>query len=234
PEANAVLLRHSRSVGATVYWVGDGPVGPLGLAGRYQQENARLALLAVELLRTQGWRIPEDAVREGLRDVHWPGRLEIVAGQPLTVVDGAHNPAAAQALAVALAEEGFLARRPCILVLGASADKDLQGLLRPLVPLADWVVTTRAVHHRAVDERKLAELVRAEGVAAVPARPVAEALRLAREEAGAEGFVCVTGSFFVVAEAREALGLAVREPWPEPVQGSLAGQEGDAPGELAG
>lgn len=230
PEAWEVVLRHCRAVGATAHIAPEHPAMAPGLAGPHQRENARLVVLAVELLRSQGWCIPEDAVREGLRAVHWPGRLEIVAGRPLTLVDGAHNPAASEALARALTEGGFLKHRPRILLLGASADKDLVGLLRPLVPLADLVVTTRARHHRAVDAQQLAALVEAQGVPARPASPVAEALRIAREAAGAEGLVCVTGSFFVVAEAREALGLAVREPWPEPAASSTPGPgEGPAP-----
>lgn len=227
PDAWEVVLRHCRAVGATVHTIPEELATVPGLAGPHQRENARLVVLAVTLLRSHGWHIPEDAVREGLRDVQWPGRLEIVAGRPLTVVDGAHNPAAAKALASALVEEGFVKRQPCILVLGASADKDLLGLIRPLVPLADQVVTTRAAHHRAVDEQVLAALVERQGVPARPANPVAEALRIARERAGPEGLVCVTGSFFVVAEAREALGLAVREPWPEPVPSGTYDLPGD-------
>jgi len=228
PEAWEVVVAHALRVGATVHVAGESPVGTVGLAGRYQQENARLAALAVELLRAQGWAIPERALREGLRAVCWPGRLEVVAGHPLTVVDGAHNPVAAAALAVALREAGFLERRPCALVVGASADKDLVGLLRPLVPLVDLVLPTRAAHHRAVDECKLAALVEGCGIPVWPMAPVSRALWEARKWCGPKGFVCVTGSFFVVAEAREALGLAVREPWPEPASSDLPGGHGRA------
>ena len=72
------------------------------LVGRHQYRNAAVALAAVELLQEKGWNIPEKVIRQGLQQVRWPGRLEVVAEQPLLVLDGAHNPAAAATLAQAL------------------------------------------------------------------------------------------------------------------------------------
>lgn len=216
PDVVAEVVRgRCQEIGAVLHWAGrrDG-LPPPGLAGPHQEENAQLAVAAVDLLREAGWTVPGEIVGEALRSAHWPGRLEVVAGHPLTLVDGAHNPAAARALAGALAGRGG---QPMILVMGCSEDKDLAGIVAPLVPLADGVVVTRADHHRAVSPERLRAQWPARGapVEVVPA--VGSALARARGWAGPAGLVCVTGSLFVVVEAREALGLAVREPWPEPL-----------------
>ncbi|MGC9023926.1 MAG: bifunctional folylpolyglutamate synthase/dihydrofolate synthase, partial [Chloroflexia bacterium] len=213
-EAWDVVLRRCREVGAVLRPVGPAHPAELALAGRHQEINAGLALAAVEALREQGWAIPKEAVERGLREVRWPGRLEVVAGRPLTLVDAAHNPAAAQALAEALVL--LFPRRPRLFLLGCSADKDLAGIVAALAPPADGAVATRAHHYRAADPQALAALWHRHGVPTEVLPDVREALERARRWAGPDGLVCACGSFFVVAEVREALGLAVREEWPEP------------------
>jgi dihydrofolate synthase/folylpolyglutamate synthase len=220
-EAQLVLDAHCRRVGAELRLVGDADVPDLGLLGPHQVFNARLALGAVATLREQGWGITDVAVREGLRWVHLPGRMEVVARRPLTLVDSAHNPAATRALALAL--EGQQPPGSSVhFVMGCSGDKDLPAMISSLKPLAAGVVATRAQHHRAIDPRHLAELWEAQGVPVEVVPDVGAALHRGRDWAGPSGRLCVTGSFFVVAEAREALGLAVREPWPEPVVPSIS------------
>ncbi len=214
-EAWETILRHCRVVGAFLRPAEPARPEGLGLAGRHQGDNAGLALAAVEALRERGWEVPEEAVVRGLREVRWPGRLEVVAGRPLTVVDAAHNPAAARALAESLSD--LFPRRPRLFLLGCSADKDLAGIVAALAPLADGAVVVRAYHHRAADPEALASLWHGQGVPTEVIPEVREALKRARAWAGPDGLVCACGSFFVVAEVREALGLAVREDWPEPV-----------------
>ncbi len=217
----ATIAAYCRETGARVRLVdpqkGIGEPGLAGLpslAGPHQQINAALVLSAVQALREEGWTIPEQAVPSGLHSVRWPGRLEIVAGRPLTVVDAAHNPASAQALATALARYRF---RPRVILLGCSLDKDIAGIVESLAPLAHAAVVTKARHYRAAEPRELAALWRERNVPVKTAHETGPALRHARLLAGTDGLVCVCGSFFIVAEAREALGLAVREPWPEPI-----------------
>ncbi len=213
-EAWEVIIRHCREVGATLRRAE--PVHPegLGLAGQHQEVNAGLALAAVHALRERGWEIPQEAAVRGLREVRWPGRLEVVAGRPLTLVDAAHNPASAQSLAEALL--ALFPQKPRLFLLGCSADKDLAGIVAALAPLADGAVATRAHHYRAADPQDLASLWRGHNVPTEVVPEVQEALARARMRAGPDGLVCACGSFFVVAEVREALGLAVRETWPEP------------------
>ena len=184
----------------------------LALSGAHQMENAGLALAAVWALRQAGWVIPEVAIRTGLTDVRWPGRFERVvrAGQPTFVLDGAHTPAAAAALAETLATE--MPGQQAVLVLGVSADKDLAALLHPLAPIISAVIATQADHPRALPAAALAAHLDCgdHPLAVVPA--VGAALTEAASRAGPAGMVLVTGSLFVVASAREALGLAVAEP----------------------
>jgi dihydrofolate synthase/folylpolyglutamate synthase len=140
-------------------------------------------------------------VRRAFAGLRLPARAEIVASRPRIVVDAAHNPVAARALAAALKTLPRAARR--ILVFGASADKDVRGMLRALAPAADLVVLTRAEHPRAADPEALARLARP----ALIARSVPEALATARALAGPADEVVVTGSFYVAGEALAALGL---------------------------
>lgn len=187
----------------------------LGLLGDYQEENARLALATLELLR-----VPSVAAREGLAAARWPGRLQVVSERPLVVVDGAHNPEGAQALAAAY-QRLWPGRRPS-LVFGVVGDKDRRPMMEALFPLA------RAIHLAppAIDRAAAPEVLAAEatgaglagaagaaglagsaGSAAVSIhRSVAEALDAALRLEGEAGAVLVCGSLYVVGEALAALG----------------------------
>ncbi len=215
------IRAHCRQVGAALRRCSPLASPDLALRGPHQAVNAGLVAAAVTALRQRGWPIPEPALAQGLRTAQWPGRLEVVAGRPLTLVDAAHNPTAAQALAAALPTLALPGvpppTGPRIFLLGCSSDKDLPAIVAALAPLADAAVTTRARHHRAAPAEQLAALWRSHGVPAEPATDTPTALVQARARAGPQGLVCACGSFFVVAEVRQALGMAVPEPWPEPV-----------------
>ncbi len=183
------------------------------LLGRHQLINATLVVAAVEMLRRQGVHIPEASVREGLRRVRWPGRLEVLGRRPFLIVDCAHNADSAQKLAAALRE--LFAYRDLILVFGASADKDIRGMMRALLPLAREVILTRAHHPRAADPGELREEARSLGWEAAISEDVAGALSQALELAEENDLVCVTGSTFVVAEAREAWAELTGGAMPE-------------------
>jgi dihydrofolate synthase/folylpolyglutamate synthase len=184
----------------------------LGLAGAHQVENACTALAATWLLAETGTPVPETAVREGLAGASWPGRFEratLPAGTAV-VLDGAHTPASAAALAETLAAEE--PARRAVLVLGTMADKDPAAVVRALAPAAARVVATAARTPRAASPERIAAGVEAGGLPVEVVPGVAAALERAAERAGTAGLVVVTGSLAVVAEAREALGLAVADP----------------------
>lgn len=195
---------------------------PLAMLGRHQGVNAATAMAIAVELRRQGWLISTDAMRRGLAEARLPGRVEVVSAQPTVVLDVAHNVASVAALTACL-EESF-PPTPRVLVFSASRDKDVAGMLRVLLPHFDRVILTEFQENpRAVPVKQLTKVCRAEmkrrGLATEPAskeseslaaRPTpAEAWNLARQWAGSNALICITGSFFLVAELRAA---ATKEP----------------------
>ena len=172
----------------------------LPLRGEYQARNAALAIRAFELM-SRG--LDEDVIRGALGGAVWPGRLELVTDAPPTYVDGAHNPAASEALAAELIAEGLEGRMT--LVIGVMSDKDAEGIIRPLLPLAREVLFTRAAYGRAASPSDLAEKARALGYSGgiTETINVSDAVSAARA-LGAP--VLVAGSFYTAGEALEALG----------------------------
>jgi len=181
------------------------------LPGRHQMDNAACALAALELAEARGLAVGEEAVREGLRAVRWPGRLELVSRRPDVWLDGAHNPQAAEALAAhltALSSRRRSAAPGClILVVGMMRDKDRKGVLSRLafVPGVNHLVVTSAAHPRAADPLELAHDCEGLGVPVAVRPTVAEAFAYARSLAGPDDTICVTGSLLVVGEAKAVL-----------------------------
>lgn len=185
----------------------------LAMPGAHQLANAAVALATIAELRQQGWCVSHDAVCDGLAQAKLPGRVEVLPGEPTVVIDTAHNPASAQALAATLAE--VPRRGPRTLILAVSHDKDTAGIVRALVSHFDRVVVTRYQENpRAVPAGELAELVRAEwggafaGRVEICATPQ-EAWESVCRSAEPDGLVCIAGSFYLAAELR-ALVLATR------------------------
>ncbi len=183
----------------------------LPLLGAHQVANAATAVAVVEQLAGTGLPVEREAVEQGLAQVRWPGRLEVVSRQPLVVVDGAHNGDSARKLAAAL-RECFTYRR-LILVLGTSADKDVEGIAGALAPEASLVIATRSRHARAADPERLAAEARRSCPEVQVAPHLPSALGLAIAFATPHDLICVTGSLFVVADAREQFGLATETDW---------------------
>ena len=171
------------------------------LEGRHQLDNAACALALLEAAAPQGITVTAESVREGLRAVNWAGRLEVVDHHPTILLDGAHNPAAARVLADYLTHSvrSHPSRR-VVLVLGMMRDKDHRGFVEPLRGLVDEVVLTQADLPRSATVQEL----RAALVDLFPsphvASSVSEAMVLARQLAGPEDLICVTGSLMLVGE----------------------------------
>jgi dihydrofolate synthase/folylpolyglutamate synthase len=173
----------------------------IAMLGRHQIGNACLAIAAAECIGKAGIEIPEAALRAGLADAVWEGRLERVAQRPDIYLDGAHNPASAQVLAEALRHLKRSYRR-MVLVVGILKDKDYRGILDRLVPLADRVVVTRPNYSRALDSAALAAEISTLHGDVASTRSVAEALDLARREAAGDDLIIITGSLYTVGDAR--------------------------------
>ena len=169
------------------------------LAGRHQIENAKMAILA-----TQALGVAPAHIRAGLATAKWPGRLELVSRNPDFVLDGAHNPAGAAALASYIRE--FHAHRPVWLVYGAMRDKAVEEVVEQLFPLADKLIATAPSFSRALRPQAILDL--RSHPAATIAGTVAQAIELARH-APSNAVVFFTGSLFLVGEARALLTNAV-------------------------
>jgi dihydrofolate synthase/folylpolyglutamate synthase len=167
----------------------------------------------LDILRQRGFRIPAEAVHEGLRNVQWPGRLEILSREPLVVGDGAHNPHSAQVLRRAL-EEWFPDRR-WVLIFGASADKDVTGMLEVLLPISDYVIVTRSDHPRAAAPVKLADAVASVGGGAEVGVSVRKSIRRGLAMMGPGSGLLATGSLHLVADAREEWARYNGAPLPD-------------------
>jgi dihydrofolate synthase/folylpolyglutamate synthase len=175
----------------------------LPLFGEHAVRNAAAAIVACESLFGQA--LDEDRARDALASVRWPGRLEVVGRHPTIVLDGAHNPAGAEALATALRE--FFAWGRLHLVVSISANKDVAGIVRRLAPLADAAYAARNESDRAGDALPIAEAFGTEDKPVSLHGSIAEALDAARAAAGEDDLICVTGSLYTVADARRALGV---------------------------
>jgi dihydrofolate synthase / folylpolyglutamate synthase len=176
---------------------------PLALRGRHQLDNAAVAVCLMEALSEAGIDLNDSAVRAGLTDARWPGRLERFAWRGADVIlDAAHNPGGARALAAYLRE---CAWTHVTLVIGAMADKDVPGMLAPLVPLAASIVCTTPPNARAMPSGELASLASALAPASVDVRSIPnppEALGHACRD-GAR--VVVAGSIFLIGPLRGIL-----------------------------
>ena len=173
----------------------------LPIYGEHAAHNAAAAVVAVEALLERP--LDRDAVRLALGAATSPGRLEVAARRPLVVLDGAHNPAAARALAEALPDTFTWDRLH--LVMGVFADKDLDGIVGPLAPLADAGYAAAVESVRARSPREVADAMAAHGVATEPFPSVPDALDAAARAASDGDLILVTGSLYTVADARRAL-----------------------------
>jgi dihydrofolate synthase/folylpolyglutamate synthase len=220
-EARAVVEREAAAIGAPLeevgkhwWWTttGDGirvestntDFPPLetrvGLLGDHQRDNATTSVAALHAVSSR-FKVSPEALRAGLAHVEWPGRLQVLAKQPLLVLDGAHNAASATVLHNAI-EANFEFNR-LLVVVGLSAGKDAVGVLEALVPTAYSVYLTRSQHERAALPSELEPLVSSSAPRArvSVAQDLPSALENALAEAASDDLVLVTGSVFLVGEA---------------------------------
>jgi dihydrofolate synthase/folylpolyglutamate synthase len=170
--------------------------------GPYQVVNATTAVATLDQLFRQGVGLSVDNVRKGLEAARWPGRLEILGRDPLLVVDGAHNLDSMRRMLATLVYDLTFDR--LIIVAGFSADKDIAGMMDELTSTVDQLVLTKSIHPRSADPEQVAERCDDPRTTISIVEDVASALWSALDEAETDDLVCVTGSFFVVAEARAA------------------------------
>jgi dihydrofolate synthase/folylpolyglutamate synthase len=177
------------------------------LNGRHQPSNACLAMGSLEVMVEAGAEVGPEHFRQGITNVHWPGRLEqfpTQTGQATLWLDGAHNIPAARALVESL-DLVRQDRYPFVMVVGVMADKDIRPILEVLVSAADWVIFSRPRYERAAEPSALAKAAPKDSPPFELETDLAEAIYKARHRAGETGVVLVTGSLFTVGEARAIL-----------------------------
>ena len=171
----------------------------LSIAGEHQVENALTAIASLDALKVSSARI-----EEGLRQAKWPGRLEFASDDPPVLLDAAHNPDGARALAEFLRREAR--GRRVTLIYGSSRDKAVDEVAAWLFPAADRVVLTRSKVSRAASPEALLGTAGHHHANIDTADDIGEALRLASAGASSDTWIVVAGSLFLVGEARELLG----------------------------
>jgi len=205
PAALSVLLQRCRETGVDPVLADSTNVERIGLRGRHQVENAAVAIRVAESLS-----IPRDAIVKGIETARHPGRLELVEQEPPILLDGAHNPAGAEALRDYLNEFG---RGPLTLVFGAMSDKKLERIGEILFPLADQLILTQIDNPRTASLETLSEIAsRFARVPALESKNVADAMRIALSVTPASGMICVTGSLYLIGEWKHGTAKNHQQP----------------------
>jgi dihydrofolate synthase/folylpolyglutamate synthase len=171
----------------------------VSLPGDHQLSNCALALCALELAADRGFPAPEEAVRAALLDISWPGRLEVMRQRPTVILDAAHNPHGAKALARYLKTHYTDQRK--ILIFGVMKDKNFASMLGELAPLGNEILLTRPQISRSADPQDLLPFARHGSII----ETVSDALLKAKEIAHDDDVIVVTGSFYTVGEARNII-----------------------------
>ena len=174
----------------------------LPLLGQHQLYNAAVVLTIVNALREKGLAISDEAVRTGIASVSWPGRFELVARNPLFIVDGGHNPQCIEALVNNVRD--YLNGRTLTILTGVLADKDYSDMYEDMAQYAACFVTVTPPNPRALEAKDLAAYLSRYGKPVQAAETVEAGVALAKELAGPEGVVLAYGSLYMVGDIEAA------------------------------
>ncbi len=172
------------------------------LLGHHQVENSAVAVMTALVIGRQDKRITLAAMQEGLSNVIWPGRFEVVAGQPVIVIDGAHNPDGARVLRQNLDE--YFPHQKITFLLGILADKDVTGIIEGLIRPENNVVVVAPISERAGEPALIAQEIKTAKHVEI-ADSIEQGLERAKVLAGTTGVVCVAGSLYLIGTARQLI-----------------------------
>ena len=172
----------------------------LKLVGRHQVTNAIYVLYIIQVLRSRGWLVPDDAIRAAFARAFIPGRLEVVQEDPLVILDGAHNPAKSKALAGTLRR--LFKKKKIVFVFAMKKGKNFEDTLKPLLPIAEKFIVTRFSEKKSRSTAILARYIKEKGVAATTRLDPVVAIELAKRQAKKDTVICVTGSLYLVGQLR--------------------------------
>lgn len=176
----------------------------ISLAGSYQIQNAALALEAVEALREVGYPLSDEQVRDGMLHTVWRGRFTLLRRDPVVIIDGAHNPGAAQELKQSL--ECYFPDKKLHYIMGMFKDKDFQTVIQFTAPLAEDIITVETPNNpRALSAQALKQAVEAVNPRTQAAVSIAQAVKLSLERADKEDVIIIFGSLSFLGEAEKAV-----------------------------
>lgn len=177
------------------------------LMGEHQAVNCGLALSVIDKLKAKGYAISDAQVVEGLAKTSVPGRMEMVSGKPRVIVDCAHNAASIDAAMRAIGQH--VPYDSLIVIFGCCADKDVPGMLEKISAGADKVIFTRVDNIRSANPDELAaQYTELYGKMAQVAHTLPEAMAIAQRAVTKEDLICITGSFYLVGEAKKMFAAA--------------------------
>ena len=175
----------------------------LPLLGDHQLHNASVVLSIVDTLIGEGWKISEQNIYDGIRDVRWPGRFDIVCRKPLFIIDGGHNPQCIEALVKNIRD--YLAGKKVVALTGVLADKDYADMYKPVMPLVDRFVCITPPNPRKLEAEQLAQYLRQAGAQAQASESILDGVKKAMDLAGEDGVVLCFGSLYSIGGIRDAL-----------------------------
>ena len=175
----------------------------LPLLGDHQLHNASVVLSIADTLIGEGWKISEQNIYDGIRDVRWPGRFDIVCRKPLFIIDGGHNPQCIEALVKNIRD--YLAGKKVIALTGVLADKDYADMYKPVMPLVDRFVCITPPNPRKLEAEQLARYLRQAGAQAQASESILGGVKQAMDLAGEDGVVLCFGSLYSIGGIRDAL-----------------------------
>ena len=175
----------------------------LPLLGDHQLHNASVVLSIADTLIGEGWKISEQNIYDGIRDVRWPGRFDIVCRKPLFIIDGGHNPQCIEALVKNIRD--YLAGKKVVALTGVLADKDYADMYKPVMPLVDRFVCITPPNPRKLEAEQLARYLRQAGAQAQASESILDGVKKAMELAGEDGVVLCFGSLYSIGGIRDAL-----------------------------
>ena len=175
----------------------------LPLLGDHQLHNASVVLSIADTLIGEGWKISEQNIYDGIRDVRWPGRFDIVCRKPLFIIDGGHNPQCIEALVKNI--QDYLAGKKVVALTGVLADKDYADMYKPVMPLVDRFVCITPPNPRKLEAEQLARYLRQAGAQAQASESILDGVKKAMDLAGEDGVVLCFGSLYSIGGIRDAL-----------------------------
>ena len=193
----------SRGLDGQIFDCGDYKNLRTPLLGDHQMKNATVVLAVAEVLTQKGWNISRQNIYDGIADVTWPGRFDVVGRDPLFIIDGGHNPQCIEALVKNIGD--YLAGKRVIALTGVLADKDYGDMYRPVMPLVEQFVCVTPPNPRRLPAQELAQHLTAAGAKAAACETIADGVAKAVELAGKDGVVLCFGSLYTIGDIKNSL-----------------------------